>query len=942
MVEVYVQDKLPPFIACPPDIVVSCDFWFDAQATNGFEDTDGLEDIFGRVLDDYEYDDSDREDIIINDPGNTQVSQPHYWGRDGWADDNCDANIQVRTRIIDDCSGEDLPGGGPDHAVRLVERTFRAQDGQGNTSTCRQRIWVVDFDPFYITDTQCGLNNADDVRWPCDLDLNSCPEDFSPDGLSAWAPNNKPVVNDDNCSLIGVTYEDQYFHFIDGLCLKILRTWTVIDWCQFETNGSGGFLGYWQYLQVIKVNDHSGPQFVNCPTGPVTLCVEDEGVSLPSNNQVFLGEADPNSSACSVHLLLTHEVREFCSDAVVYDVKVFPFNGTEYVQIVAPIEVPVDTNNMATLTMNTQQNSLPSNHPIRRYGLPYNDRYCSNWPLPGGSKDYHRVLWSVEDGCGNLQSCSYLLRLEDCKQPTPICVGLSSVVMPSSGSVTIWASDFDSGSSVDDCTLHEDLLFSFSGDVYQPSRDFDCDAIEANNGPTFLVEIWVADEGNDQNCNGFVSPLGIEWNERNKDYCTTFIVIDDNENVCGDTFGLAGVIETEYLEPVERVRVDMRDQTGQIMSSYVTDETGTYHFVNPLIDYTVTSFRNDDHKNGVSTLDLVDIQKHLLGLKPFESPYKMIAADADNSQHVSALDLVEIRKLILGQYLEFPDNTSWRFVDADFVFDDPSHPWPFDETIELQAGMTSHEDFVAVKIGDVNGTVAANATQVQTRGARELLSLVTEDQAVRNGDEILVPVYCDKFAGMIGFQFTMALEGLEYLGVEAHAIDMLPEYIAVHKGALTASWGVIRPVTVAYDEPLFVLRFRVTAEGMLSEMLEITSAITEAEAYRADDGDAEYLDIAFDFSTSATGTGEYALYQNEPNPFSDQTIIGFTLPQAMSASLTVFDLNGRVVMQVEGEYARGYNQLVLKAGDLKVTGAFYYRLTAGDFTASKKFILTRE
>ncbi|HLF63043.1 MAG TPA: proprotein convertase P-domain-containing protein, partial [Saprospiraceae bacterium] len=42
MVEVEVQDKLPPYIICPPDVTVSCDFWFDAHETNGFEPTDGL------------------------------------------------------------------------------------------------------------------------------------------------------------------------------------------------------------------------------------------------------------------------------------------------------------------------------------------------------------------------------------------------------------------------------------------------------------------------------------------------------------------------------------------------------------------------------------------------------------------------------------------------------------------------------------------------------------------------------------------------------------------------------------------------------------------------------------------------------------------------------------------------------------------------------------
>ena len=84
---------------------------------------------------------------------------------------------------------------------------------------------------------------------------------------------------------------------------------------------------------------------------------------------------------------------------------------------------------------------------------------------------------------------------------------------------------------------------------------------------------------------------------------------------------------------------------------------------------------------------------------------------------------------------------------------------------------------------------------------------------------------------------------------------------------------------------------------------------------------------------------EFALYQNEPNPFSGETVIGFVLPEAMSATLRVFDVHGRMVYWFDGDYAQGYNEMVVKAQDLKVSGAYYYRLDAGDFTANKKFIL---
>lgn len=57
---------------------------------------------------------------------------------------------------------------------------------------------------------------------------------------------------------------------------------------------------------------------------------------------------------------------------------------------------------------------------------------------------------------------------------------------------------------------------------------------------------------------------------------------------------------------------------------------------------------------GVTTMDIILIQKHILGIKSLDSPYKIIAADVNNSQSITASDIAEIRKLILGVIESFP------------------------------------------------------------------------------------------------------------------------------------------------------------------------------------------------------------------------------------------------------------------------------------------------
>jgi hypothetical protein len=96
-----------------------------------------------------------------------------------------------------------------------------------------------------------------------------------------------------------------------------------------------------------------------------------------------------------------------------------------------------------------------------------------------------------------------------------------------------------------------------------------------------------------------------------------------------------------------------------------------------------------------------------LNLQPLTDPYKLIAADINNNGSVSTLDIVFMQKAILGLETSFPNNSSWRFIPADYVFDDPLNPFnpifPEElEFIDLQ-GDALEQDFVAIKVGDVNG-----------------------------------------------------------------------------------------------------------------------------------------------------------------------------------------------------------------------------------------------
>ena len=131
------------------------------------------------------------------------------------------------------------------------------------------------------------------------------------------------------------------------------------------------------------------------------------------------------------------------------------------------------------------------------------------------------------------------------------------------------------------------------------------------------------------------------------------------------------------------------------------------------------------------------------------------------------------------------------------------------------------------------------------------------------------------------------------------------------------------------------MTFKARTSGLVSELLDINSAITRAEAYVG--SDLDIVNIAMNNNGAADAT--FALYQNEPNPFTANTVIGFEMPQEANATFTILDVTGKVVKVINENFAKGYNEIELSKSDLGAAGVYYYQLDSGDFTATKKMII---
>jgi hypothetical protein len=155
------------------------------------------------------------------------------------------------------------------------------------------------------------------------------------------------------------------------------------------------------------------------------------------------------------------------------------------------------------------------------------------------------------------------------------------------------------------------------------------------------------------------------------------------------------------------------------------------------------------------------------------------------------------------------------------------------------------------------------------------------------------------------------------------------------EGVLTTSWNTAEGMSIDKDEVVFSLIVEATSAVSISDVMTVNSRVTAAEAYNSAD---QIHDVSLNFTSGQVETG-FALYQNEPNPFKEATQVGFNLPESMSATLTIYDVTGKVMKVVEGDYTKGYNQVSIKRTDLKVNGVLYYQLDTEAFTATKKMIV---
>jgi len=353
-------------------------------------------------------------------------------------------------------------------------------------------------------------------------------------------------------------------------------------------------------------------------------------------------------------------------------------------------------------------------------------------------------------------------------------------------------------------------------------------------------------------------------------------------------------------------------------------------------EITMTISKEDSYQNGVSTLDMILILKQIIGLTPFDSPYKYIAADVNKSGAVTTADIVAIRKVILGIEDTFPNNTSWRFIDANYTFPNPNNPLTDDlpESTVVYLSQDNSQNFVAIKVGDINQSAdrsAAITANHSTSRSKETMFLEVEDMELIAGETYTIPVRGIGDQKLTGYQFTLKdnQSTLEFIRVNSRQLSEQNVGLINH-GTLTASYHGLQYFQV--KDLSFELTFTARQNARLSNVLNIQSDPTPSEAYNEQ---LEVMGIEFQFITNPT----LQVKQNQPNPFSEWTTIGFDVPVTGFVELEVTDLTGRQLYTLQNSFPKGYNEIQINRADLAGSGVMYYHIKTESGSITNKMIV---
>ena len=354
----------------------------------------------------------------------------------------------------------------------------------------------------------------------------------------------------------------------------------------------------------------------------------------------------------------------------------------------------------------------------------------------------------------------------------------------------------------------------------------------------------------------------------------------------------------------------------------------------------------DGPLNGVNTLDMIAISRHILGLDPLPA-FGMIAGDVNGSHSVTTFDIVETRKIILGLYSSWPNAPIWRFIpDYSLPFFNPSNPFQgqFVSALNLNQLQALNNDTIVLtgtKTGDVNGD--AITTNPFWGPGSDSLALKLPDLMLEAGVPVTIPITFQQAYQISGLQ--LQLNGIggavmfdtitidpaysSYLSVrtmdplqrdQIRAVLLL-DYFAPQTTSITLYVHLTANTAVALKDAL-----QIQQSGFYSFMTNKNNQVYRL--YFDNDGSVDVHEAAQVLQLVAA----------TPNPFGTEAQVQIALSMPESVLLEILDISGKLLFSEKSRLPAGMHYLKIPGAVLPNNALVFYRITAGQYTVTGKLV----
>ena len=367
---------------------------------------------------------------------------------------------------------------------------------------------------------------------------------------------------------------------------------------------------------------------------------------------------------------------------------------------------------------------------------------------------------------------------------------------------------------------------------------------------------------------------------------------------------ISGSIRVGDDIPAKGIEVNIVGEN--MLETQLSDENGLYAFrsLERGESYQLSAINDENHVDGVSTLDLILIQNHILGKTQLEG-LDIVAADINNSGSITSLDLVELRQLILGKKISFSNNTSWKYLEKNLINKSA-------DLLNIETEYNIDEfsenmliEFSGVKIGDVNGT-----NSVAGLAASRSKNTVTLGESYSENNYTLSGTNEDHIRGI---QFSIEMpKGVELSSVSSELPGFSEANYSVNENVLKVSWFRTNPIVISLDQDIIRLNFE---KKISAGSVQLNSEL-EGEIY-----DTDFLSHSIEIDKINFKIDDLSV---TPNPFSSAVKIDYKSEEDGQSLVTLFNISGKIVLSRAIKVNKGNNTIVLNDGISELNAGMYF------------------